>query len=156
MHTLPRLLLLVLVTLCALVHGVPTPQAPGGSPLRQPSGQFRTCSDVPGGSLQLTSLNISPNPVVAGENTTVTITANSTADITQGAAANVTVSLGGLFQVLDQQIDLCRAVTTLELGTGCPIPAGEKNVVLTREVPAGIPQTTYLVRVEAVNGDGSK
>ncbi|KAJ3179411.1 Phosphatidylglycerol/phosphatidylinositol transfer protein [Geranomyces variabilis] len=140
----------ILLSLAALSLALPTPQ----SPLDAPSGQFMTCPGVQPGSLTLEYIIISPNPFVAGQTASLHAVGNSTANITSGANVTLTLNIGGIFPVYQHTIDLCQTLQQYENAT-CPIQAGLRNITLSGQIPASTPAAEYLVKVNAVNGDGS-
>ncbi|KAJ3162089.1 Phosphatidylglycerol/phosphatidylinositol transfer protein [Geranomyces michiganensis] len=113
-----------------------------------------TCPGVPPGALTLEYLTISPNPFIAGQNASIHAVGNSTANITSGANVTLTLNIAGIFPIYERSIDLCQTLQEFE-GVSCPITAGQQNISISNELPAGTPAAEYLVKVNAVNGDGS-
>ncbi|KAI8818717.1 uncharacterized protein EV422DRAFT_601477 [Fimicolochytrium jonesii] len=118
-------------------------------------GQFSLCPNSTAADvLQVSAVNLSPNPVVPGQNATFTIQGTTSRPITPGARAIFSVGFpGGSPALFSDAVSMCDAFAAR--GVQCPIAAGQQNWVLDGPVPNGIPEITYLVTVRAINGDGS-
>ncbi|KAJ3188136.1 Phosphatidylglycerol/phosphatidylinositol transfer protein [Gaertneriomyces sp. JEL0708] len=104
------------------------------------------------GSLAVDDVMINPNPIIIGQNVTISASGKVTKEITAGAKAKVTVKAGFL-TLYSSEVDICEAA--LENGIVCPIPIGDNAVTISQPVPSIVPKGTYQVKVDAKHADGS-
>lgn len=100
--------------------------------------------------LELTSLVISPNPPVKGENLTVSGVGFLSADVTEGAYVEVDVRYGYI-KLLHQTFDLCEEMGEVDLE--CPLEKGVHQITKSVEIPAEVPPGKYVVYARAYTKD---
>lgn len=120
-----------------------TKPIPGDSPLQQ-------CDISNQQSLQLHSVDLSPNPPERGTNLTITATGFLYNDISEGAYVDVVVNYGYI-KLISQTYDLCEQLPNVDMQ--CPVNKG--NYVLTKqvEIPSEVPPGKYTVFARAYNND---
>ena len=119
---------------------------PGGSPID-------TCqTPAPETDLiEISSLEISPNPPQKGQNLTIIASGIVKEDIAAGARVQVVVKYG-LIKLLATELDLCEQTEKVDLS--CPIQAGELTLQREVELPALIPPGRYTVNAQVITEDG--
>lgn len=119
---------------------------PGGSPLFQ-------CDVSEKQSLELSTVNLTPNPPVRGQNLTISAVGKLHETVEEGAYVEVEVRLGYI-KLLTQTYDLCETLEENDVGElSCPLEAGLYNVVKEVEIPAEVPPGRYVVLARAYNVD---
>lgn len=118
---------------------------PGDSPID-------TCeSPAPNTDLiEITNLEISPNPPERGQNLTISATGLIKEDIEAGAYVEIEVKYG-LIRLLRQTLDLCEQTEKVELG--CPIKEGEVSLERVVQLPQAIPPGRYTVNARVFTED---
>lgn len=154
-----RALSLVLNVLCLLVSGAlaglvnffPAPPSgnkpiPGGSPVY-------TCDVTESQLLEISSVELDPNPPVRGKNLTITAAGKLLKEVEEGAYVDVEVRLGYI-KLLTQTFDLCETLEDNDVGDlTCPLAAGLYSVQKEVEIPAEVPPGKYVVIARAYNVD---
>lgn len=118
---------------------------PGDSPID-------TCtSPAPDTDLiEITNLEISPNPPERGQNLTISASGTVKEDITPGAYVEVEVKYG-LIRLIRQRLDLCEQTEKVDLA--CPIKEGEITLERVVELPQAIPPGRYTVNAKVFTED---
>lgn len=119
---------------------------PGGSPVD-------TCqSPAPEDDLiEITHLELFPNPPEKGKNLTITATGIVKEDIEVGAYALIRVKYG-LITLIRMQIDLCEQTDKIDLS--CPIRSGKITLERDIELPNAIPPGKYQAQADVYTEDG--
>lgn len=94
------------------------------------------CESPDSYTLDIKSVDLSPNPPAAGKNLTITASGYLKERVEQGAMVHVEVKYG-LIKILQQNIDLCEQASNVNLS--CPIEKGEMKLTKEVELPAQIP-----------------
>ncbi|KAI8916274.1 MD-2-related lipid-recognition domain-containing protein [Gorgonomyces haynaldii] len=98
--------------------------------------QIQNCIQNP--SVELTNLQLSPNPPVSGQELTVTGLLSVKQPIQQGAIGHVQVQMN-TFPIANVDLDICQLVE-------CPF-VGEQQFKKPVQVPAKAPRGEYRVQV---------
>ncbi|KAJ7706082.1 ML domain-containing protein [Mycena rosella] len=101
---------------------------------------------LPSQSLQIGSIELSPDPPVPGKDLTVTVNAVVTETIEEGAVADVVVKLG-LIKLLQKSFDVCEEARKANATVACPVEPGPYTVVQTVALPKEIPKAKFVVQV---------
>jgi len=120
------------------------PKVPGNNPL-----EF--CGDVSEHLLEITSLNVVPNPPVKGQTLNMEATGILKDVVTQGSSVDVTVKFG-MITLLRKNFDLCSNAGQVDLE--CPVDSGTKVLKKAVDLPSQIPPGTYTVSANAYTKDG--
>ncbi|KAJ7630990.1 ML domain-containing protein [Roridomyces roridus] len=109
---------------------------------------------LPGQPIQIESISLSPDPPVPAQDLTVSVKAQVTETIEEGATADVTVKLG-LVKLLQKKFAVCEEARNGDADVQCPVTAGSYDVVQTVQLPKEIPKAKFiiLVRGNTVDGD---
>lgn len=100
--------------------------------------------------VEITNLEISPNPPERGQNLTISATGLIKEDIIPGAYVEVEVKYG-LIRLLRQTLDLCEQTEKVDLA--CPIKEGEVSLERVVELPQAIPPGRYTVNARVFTED---
>ncbi|KAH3682902.1 hypothetical protein WICPIJ_006135 [Wickerhamomyces pijperi] len=129
------------------VQGVTLPgdqkPIPGGSPIAQCDVSYPQL-------LQITSVELNPNPPQRGQNLTINASGVLKTDIQEGAYVDVEVKYGYI-KLISQTYDLCEEVGEVDLQ--CPLKAGEYKLTKTVEIPQQVPPGKYTVVARAYTDD---
>ncbi|KAG5654096.1 Phosphatidylglycerol/phosphatidylinositol transfer protein [Sphagnurus paluster] len=91
-------------------------------------------------SIQIKSIEVSPDPPQPGKDLTVKVTGTAIQTIEEGAYADVTVKLG-LIKLINKRFDVCEEARNANASVQCPVEKGEyvveHTVALPREIPRG-------------------
>lgn len=157
MHTtsivLNILTLLSTTAFAGVVNFFPAPPSqnkpiPGGSPLFQ-------CDADEKQILELSIVELIPNPPVRGENLTIAAAGELFDVIEEGSYVDVEVRLGYI-KLLTQTFDLCETLEDNDVdGLTCPLTAGQYSLVKEVAIPAEVPPGKYVIVARAYNADDS-
>jgi hypothetical protein len=100
--------------------------------------------------LDITLVELLPNPPTRGTNLTVYATGIVSKDIEEGAYVDVDVRYGYI-KLISQTYDLCEQVGEVDLE--CPLSAGEYKLTKTVEIPGEVPPGKYTVYARAFTKD---
>ncbi|KAG0197467.1 Phosphatidylglycerol/phosphatidylinositol transfer protein [Mortierella sp. GBA30] len=100
--------------------------------------------------LNITYLDISPNPPKRGETLTIDAKGILYEDIVEGANINVVVK-AGLIKLLTKDFDFCKE--SINVNKTCPVLAGEQSLNHSVELPKEIPPGKYTVNIKVTNPD---
>jgi len=116
------------------------------SPIRSTaSWDYKDC--FPDGSpVQITSIEVTPDPPKPGQDLTVTVNGTVTETLEDGAYADVTVKLG-LVKLLKKRFDLCEEARNANATVQCPVEPGSYHVVHTVTLPREIPPARFAVNI---------
>lgn len=92
----------------------------------------------------LHTLDVAPDPPVAGKNLTVHATGTVHTDITEGTYADVVVKLG-FIRLLTRRFDVCQLAEDNNAELKCPLAPGEYEMTHTVELPREIPPAKFNV-----------
>ncbi|KAF5190473.1 MD-2-related lipid recognition domain-containing protein / ML domain-containing protein [Thalictrum thalictroides] len=98
-------------------------------------------------AVNVTGVEITPNPVSRGKPTTFVISA-STGESISGGDLTIEVKYFGL-PVHSEKFDLCKE-------TSCPVATGDFVVSHTQELPGVTPPGTYTLKLKMLQGDGKE
>jgi len=107
---------------------------------------FTTCGS---GHVTVKSLDVTPYPPHANDNTTITASGSSDKDITEGTY-ELTVKLG-LIKVFHQTGDLCTFSTKFK----CPQKAGDLVIADSLSMPSILPKGKYTITLSASDSTGT-
>ncbi|KAK2616436.1 Phosphatidylglycerol/phosphatidylinositol transfer protein [Conoideocrella luteorostrata] len=119
---------------------------PGESPLEH-------CPDrETKGYVDIKSVDLSPNPPLAGKELVIKANGTVLKTIEQGAYIELIVKYGYV-RLLKTTADLCEQMD--EVNMECPVKPGDRLITKTVELPKEIPPGTYHVEADvfAANGD---
>ncbi|KAF2864517.1 hypothetical protein K470DRAFT_297506 [Piedraia hortae CBS 480.64] len=134
--------------LLALGAAVDDPlQVPGENPLLH-------CTDPANDILNLTSVDLYPNPPLPGQTLDITARGSISKDIEEGAYIKLNVKYG-LITILNMKADLCEHVDEVELK--CPLKKDDLSVLSKQvELPKQIPPGRYTVMADAYTKDDER
>lgn len=119
-------------------------KVPGDSPLT-------FCdSDHSKDVLTIESVDLSPNPPLAGEELVIKATGKTSQDIEEGAYVLLQVKYG-LIRLISTSADLCEQITNVDLE--CPIKEGDLAITKAVSLPAEIPPGKYTVSADVYTKD---
>ncbi|KAL1757585.1 ML domain-containing protein [Schizophyllum commune] len=101
-----------------------------------------------GSTVNLKSIEISPDPPIPGQQLTVTVKADVREIIQDGASATVVVKVG-LIKLLHRTYDICEEARKANSTVQCPVEKGEHTVVQTVQLPREIPRAPFKIDVDA-------
>lgn len=119
-------------------------KVPGSSPLEFCSPNHD--NDI----LTIKSVDLSPNPPLAGEELVIKAVGSVSKDIEKGAYVLLTVKYG-LIKLISTTADLCEQITNVDLE--CPIKEGELSIIKSVDLPAEIPPGKYTVLADVFTRD---
>ncbi|CAK7203647.1 Phosphatidylglycerol/phosphatidylinositol transfer protein [Sporothrix eucalyptigena] len=119
-------------------------KVPGKSPL-----EFCP-SDHSNDILTIKSVDLSPNPPLAGVELVINAVASVSKTIEQGAYVNLQVKYG-LIRLISTTADLCEQIQNVELE--CPIEKGLISIVKSVDLPREIPPGKYTVLADVYTVD---
>ncbi|KAF8237773.1 hypothetical protein L208DRAFT_1388693 [Tricholoma matsutake] len=102
--------------------------------------------------VQIESIKVKPDPPQPGQDLTITVKANTTEIIEEGAYADVTVKLG-VIKLLHKSFDLCLEAQNINATVQCPVEPGSYVVEQTVALPKEIPKAKFVVNVRAFTVD---
>ncbi|MFF7638414.1 ML domain-containing protein [Kitasatospora sp. NPDC008050] len=110
--------------------------------------------------LQIESITVTPDPPKPGADLKGVIKATVTAEITDGAYAEVTVKLG-LVRLLQKRYDLFAELKkdgspwslTADSGGGAPVAPGKVELTFDGSLPREIPRAKFTISVRAYTVD---
>ncbi|CDH12642.1 related to Phosphatidylglycerol/phosphatidylinositol transfer protein [Zygosaccharomyces bailii ISA1307] len=110
---------------------------PGGSPVYK-------CDIVEKQLLEITSVELSPNPPQRGQNLTIVASGELFEELVEGAYVDVEVRLGYI-RLLAQTFDLCETLDENDVeGLKCPVQPGVYNLEKEVSIPAEVPPGKYV------------
>jgi len=118
-------------------------KVPGDNPLKH-------CADPSEDILDITSVDISPNPPKPGEVLSIKASGNVSKEVTEGAYVKLAVKYG-LITLLRQTADLCSSAEEVDLK--CPIEKGELTLTKEVKLPGTIPPGKYTVTADVYSDD---
>lgn len=99
----------------------------------------------------LHTLDVQPDPPVAGKNLTVHGTGTVHNEISEGTYADVIVKLG-FIRLLSRRFDVCELARENNAELQCPLPPGEYEMTHTVELPREIPPAKFNVHATGKTG----
>lgn len=117
---------------------------PGDSPLRFCSGDHT--SDI----LTIKSVDLAPNPPLAGEDLIIKAVGYASKPIEEGAYVRLQVKYG-LIRLISTTADLCEQITEVDME--CPIEEGDIKITKSISLPAEIPPGKYTVLADVYTKD---
>ncbi|KAL1727342.1 ML domain-containing protein [Schizophyllum commune] len=102
---------------------------------------YSDCGDETS-TVQLKSIEVSPDPPIPGQQLTMTVKAD------EGAYADVAVKVG-LIKLLQKRFDICEEARNANATVQCPVEKGEHTVVQTVQLPREIPPAMFKIDVLA-------
>jgi hypothetical protein len=100
--------------------------------------------------LTIESVELSPNPPLAGTDLVIKATGTVASTIAEGAYVNLQVKYG-LIRLITTTADLCEQVQNVDLK--CPIEKGALSIVKSVELPKEIPPGKYTVLADVYTVD---
>lgn len=124
------------------------------------SWSYYTDAGLPTDPLQVESIALTPDPPKPGADLKGVIKATVTAEITDGAYADVMVKLG-LIKLLHKRFDLFAELKkdgspwslTADSGNGAPVTPGRVELTFDGRLPREIPKAKFIVIVRAYTVD---
>ncbi|KAJ3097953.1 Phosphatidylglycerol/phosphatidylinositol transfer protein [Phlyctochytrium planicorne] len=95
-------------------------------------------------------ISLIPDPPKRGAPLTVEVIGTTTADVTDGAYADVVAKLG-VIKLVDRRLDLCQEIK--QIGRECPVEKGRQEITHTVDIPREVPPGKYSISVDAFNAD---
>jgi len=126
-------------------HAMSAEPVPGDNP-------FLFCDDSAEHTVDITRVDLDPNPLVAGMPLRIKASGTVKATVLPDAAVDVTVKYG-LITMLRQKFDICENADQVDME--CPIKEGKLNLEKSVDIPRQIPPGKYTVMANATNFDGS-
>ncbi|KEZ41006.1 hypothetical protein SAPIO_CDS7034 [Scedosporium apiospermum] len=117
---------------------------PGNSPLEYCDPEHD--NDV----LTIKSVDLVPNPPLAGEELVIKAVGHASKDIEEGAYVLLTVKYG-LIKLISTTADLCEQIKNVDLE--CPIKEGQLSITKSVDLPAEIPPGKYTVLADVYTKD---
>jgi hypothetical protein len=103
--------------------------------------------------LVLDSVDLTPNPPVAGSTLSINAVGTLLETIEKGAKVTIQVKYG-LIRLVNTEADLCEQVSNVDME--CPIKKGKTKITKDVELPMEIPPGTYTVFADAYTVDKKK
>ncbi|SPO05847.1 probable phosphatidylglycerol / phosphatidylinositol transfer protein [Cephalotrichum gorgonifer] len=119
-------------------------KVPGDSPIEYCSPDH--ADDI----LTIESIDLSPNPPLAGEELLITAVGKTSQDIEEGAYVLLQVKYG-LIRLISTTADLCEQITNVDLE--CPIKKGDLSITKAVALPAEIPPGKYTVSADVYSAN---
>jgi len=107
---------------------------------------------LPSDAVEITSVEVSPDPPLPGNDVTVTVAGKVVDEVKEGAYADVTVKLG-LIKILQKTFDLCEEARNANTSVQCPVKTGDYAVTHTITLPREIPPAKFGVNVRGYTAD---
>jgi hypothetical protein len=117
---------------------------PGKNPLR-------FCTDPKHYILNITNVDLSPNPPVPGSTLNITASGIFSKNVDPGATLFLQVKYG-LITLIRQEADMCDRIGNVDLT--CPLKKGEMDLTKSVEIPKQVPKGTYSVIADVKSVDG--
>ncbi|KAL2000666.1 hypothetical protein VTN02DRAFT_2779 [Thermoascus thermophilus] len=111
------------------------------------------CADPSQNILQISSVDLSPNPPAAGQTLTIKATGTFKETIEEGAKVLLQVKYG-LIRLISQEADLCEQIENVDLH--CPLEKGKMTLTKEVELPKEIPPGSYSVFADVYTKDNKK
>ncbi|KAB8648495.1 hypothetical protein FH972_026151 [Carpinus fangiana] len=108
---------------------------PGDNPLKY-------CEDPKDYILEVTKVDLSPNPPKAGTALSINGVGNLRSNVTKAAKVHLQVKYG-MIRLINQEVDFCDHVK--EVGKECPLEKGPLEIKKDVNLPNEIPPGTYTV-----------
>jgi len=102
--------------------------------------------------VDVTSIEISPDPPQKGEELNVTVSGIVKEVIEEGAYAYVKAKIGRI-EILNKEYDICDEARNSDSEIQCPVPEGDYTISQTAQLPKLIPPRKYRVTVEGYTFD---
>ncbi|KAJ7078317.1 ML domain-containing protein [Mycena belliarum] len=106
---------------------------------------------------RLTSLTLSPDPPIPGQNLTLAVEGDVREAIEDGAYADITIKFG-LIRLLQKTFDICDEARKANFSITCPVSEGVHQVVEKVILPKAreIPRGKFTVQVRAYTKDDAE
>ena len=108
----------------------------------------RTCGLAGSGSLNVTDISVSPDPIQTGGDGVFTIHGVNTSGNAIAGGQVALVVKSAAFPMLDTTLDLCDV-------TVCPVAPGEVDVVTKQPFPGFLPPMDLMANVKGKDSDGA-
>ncbi|TFK41080.1 ML domain-containing protein [Crucibulum laeve] len=112
---------------------------------------YEICSG-PEATVQIESIEVSPDPPKPGQDLTVKVKGTALGVIEDGAYADVVVKLG-LIKLLQKQFDICEEARNANASVQCPVEQGTYTVQQTVALPKEIPKAKFTINVDGFTKD---
>jgi hypothetical protein len=112
----------------------------------EPPANVSICNE-PGDRMNVTTVGLSPNPPVKGDNLTILLQGHMKENLQEGSYLMVQVNKGS-FRLPKIKTQACDY--TVE---GCPIPAAQGEISFLFEIPKMMPSGNYKIKAELYNPD---
>jgi len=127
------------------------PSADGVATVLSDKWSWSSCGS-PDDLVEVTSLEVSPDPPEPGKNLTVNVKGTVKQQIEEGAYADVTVKLG-LITLLKKTLYVCEEARKANATLQCPVAEDDYVVSQTVMLPKEIPKAKFTVKVDAYSVD---
>ncbi|KAL2012572.1 hypothetical protein VTN00DRAFT_97 [Thermoascus crustaceus] len=111
------------------------------------------CADPSQNILQISSVDLSPNPPAAGQTLTIKATGTFKETIEEGAKVLLQVRYG-LIRLISQEADLCEQIENVDLH--CPLKKGQMTLTKQVDLPKEIPPGSYSILADVYTEDNKK
>lgn len=111
------------------------------------------CADPSSYSLEIKSVDLTPNPPLPGQTLTIEAKGTFHEKIDKGATVLLEVKYG-LISLIRQSADLCEQIENVDLH--CPLEKGDMVLKKQVELPKQIPPGKYSVHADVYNNDGKQ
>ncbi|PWN95210.1 hypothetical protein FA09DRAFT_285556, partial [Tilletiopsis washingtonensis] len=112
---------------------------------------WKSCGDD-GDAVEVTSIQVSPDPPKPGQNLTVVASGIVKKEIKAGTYADVVVKLG-LIRLLTRRFDVCEEAKENNAELQCPVQEGTYTIEQTVQLPREIPPAKFNVHVNGATQD---
>ncbi|KAJ3528960.1 hypothetical protein NM688_g7923 [Phlebia brevispora] len=102
--------------------------------------------------VNIDSIQISPDPPIAGQNLTVTVIGEVFNTVEDGAYADLVVKAGPI-RILHREVDLCYEARAAQVNISCPVQPGQHQVRHTASLPSAIPRAKFDIDINAYTVD---
>lgn len=104
-------------------------------------------------SFNLKSLDITPYPIVKGQNVTISAAGSLKAPIVDGSKIALSVK-AGFIPLYSNTLDVCS--NTAKQGYACPIAAGDHTIGTSQAIPDNVPAGSFDIKLVATNADNTQ
>ena len=117
---------------------------PGANPLM-------FCADPASYLLQITTVDLSPNPPIPGSTLNISASGTLTKDVEPGATVFLQVKYG-LITLIKHEADLCDRLSNVDVS--CPLKNGKIRLEKSASIPEQVPKGKYSVMADVKSVEG--
>lgn len=104
-------------------------------------------------TFNLQSLDITPYPIIKGQNVSISASGNLKKAILDGSKIALSVK-AGFIPLYSNTLDVCS--NTAKQGYSCPIAAGDHTIATSQAIPDNVPAGSFDIKLVATNADNSE